>query len=151
MQSKARSVKAYLDSLPADRQAALRSVRDLILKNLPKGYEEAMNWGAICYQVPLKVLPQTYNRQPLCYAALANQKNFMTVYLMCVYGDKRIRTWFEQAYKASGKKLEMGKSCVHFKKLDDLPLDVIGQAIARVPMEKYVQVYEASRAKSKKR
>ena len=147
MKSNAKTVEQYLKQLPADRQKALRTVRQVILKNLPRGYEEAMNWGAICYQVPLSVLPKTYNGQPLCYAALASQKNYMSVYLMCVYGDKGVQKWFREGFKAAGKKLDMGKSCVHFKKLEDLPLDVIGETIARVPLESYVRHYEASRKK----
>lgn len=147
MKSAAKTVKQYLESLPEDRRAAIETVRKVILKNLPKGFEEAMNFGAICYQVPLSVLPKTYNGQPLCYAALASQKNFMTLYLMTVYGHKPTEKWFREGFKAAGKKLDMGKSCVHFRKLEDLPLDVIGQAIARVPMEKYVAAYHASRKK----
>lgn len=147
MKSSAKTVDECLRQLPADRQKALRAVRQVVRKNLPKGYEEAMNWGAICYQVPLSVLPKTYNGQPLCYAALANQKNFMTLYLMGVYGDKAIEKWFRAQFKASGKKLDMGKSCVHFKKLEDLPLNVIGETIARVPLADYVRRYEASRKK----
>ena len=147
MKSSAKTVEHYLKQLPADRREAIRAVRDVILKNLPKGYEEAMNWGAICYQVPLTRLPQTYNGQPLCYAALASQKNFMTLYLMCVYGDKTIAKRFREQFKASGKKLDMGKSCVHFKKLEDLPLDVIGETIARVPMDEYVRHYQEFRKK----
>ena len=122
-------------------------MRQVVRKNLPKGYEEAMNWGAICYQVPLSVLPKTYNGQPLCYAALASQKNHMAVYLMSIYGDKATEKWFRQRFKASGKKLDCGKSCVRFRKLEDLPLDVIGEAVARMPVEEYIRRYEASRKK----
>lgn len=147
MKSSAKTVDEYLRQLPAERQEAIRAVRQVILKNLPKGYEEAMSWGAICYQVPLARLPKTYNGQPLCYAALASQKNFMTLYLMTVYGHKPTEKRFRERFKAAGKKLDMGKSCVHFKKLDDLPLDVIGEVIARVPLEEYIRRYQASRKK----
>jgi hypothetical protein len=150
MKSRAKTVEEYLALLPAERQAALRVVREVILKNLPKGYEEAMSAGMIAYQVPLAILPRTYNGQPLWYAALASEKSYMTVHLMTVYGDKRTEMWLRERFKAAGKKLDMGKACVHFRKLDDLPLEVIGEAIARVPMERYVQAYEASRAKGKK-
>jgi hypothetical protein len=101
----------------------------------------------ITYQVPLKRLPNTYNGQPLCYAALASQKNHMAVYLPCVNGDKDINAWFRGEFKAAGKKLDVGKSCIRFRKLEDLPVNVIGEAIARVPMEKYIRYYEASRKK----
>ena len=147
MQSKAKTVEQYLKQLPADRQKALRAVRQVILKNLPKGYEEAIGWGVITYHVPLARLPETYNGQPLCYAALASQKNYMSVYLMTVYGDKAREKWFRAQFKAAGKKLNMGKSCVRFRKLKDLPLDVIGETIARTPMEAYIRHYEASRKK----
>lgn len=145
MQSKAKTVQAYLKELPADRREAIRAVRKVILKNLPKGYKESMLWGMITYAIPLKTYPNTYNNQPLCYAAMASQKNHMAVYLMCVYGDKPTAKWFRERYKAAGKRLDMGKSCVRFRKLEDLPLDVIGEAVARTPTEAYIRYYEKSR------
>jgi hypothetical protein len=143
--SSAITVQEYLDTLPPDRREAISRVREAILKNLPKGYVELMNWGMINYVIPLERYPNTYNKQPLSMAALASQKNHMTVYLMTVYGDKETEKWFRESYKASGKKLDMGKSCVHFKKLDDLPLDLIGEAIRRCSVEKYIQRYEQAR------
>jgi hypothetical protein len=145
MQSKAKTVQAYLKGLHADRREAISAVRKVILKNLPKGYKESMLWGMITYAIPLKSYPNTYNNQPLCYAALASQKNHMAVYLMCVYGDKATEMWFRESYKAAGKRLDMGKSCVRFRKLEDLPLDVIGEAVARTPAEAYIRFYEKSR------
>ena len=142
VQSKAKTVEQYLKELPADRREAIAAVRKVILRNLPKGYEEAMNWGMITYEIPLKTYPKTYNGQPLCLAGLASQKNVMTLYLMTVYGHKETEKWFKQRYKASGKKLDMGKSCVHFRKLDDLPLELIGEVIAKVPVENYIRFYE---------
>jgi uncharacterized protein YdhG (YjbR/CyaY superfamily) len=153
MQSKAKTVNQYLAELPPDRRDAINAVRKVILKNLPEGFEETMLYGMICYVVPHKLFPAGYHcdpSQPLCYAGLASQKNHMAVYLMTVYGHKDTENWFVKAYKATGKKLDMGKSCVRFKKLDDLPLDVIGQAIARVPVDKYIKAYEESRKKAKK-
>ena len=147
MKSSAKTVEQYLKQLPADRQKALRAVRHVIRKNLPKGYEEAMGFGMISYQVPLSVVPDTYNGQPLCYAGLASQKNHMALYLMSIYGDKATEKWFRDRFKASGKKLDCGKSCVRFRKLEDLPLDVIGEAVARMPLNEYVRRYEASRKK----
>jgi len=141
----AATVEAYLDELPEDRRTAISAVRDVILKNLPKGYEEAMNYGMITYQIPLERYPNTYNGQPLCYAALASQKNHMAVYLMCVYGSKEIDAWFREEFKKAGKKLDMGKSCVRFKKLEHLPLAVIGKAIKKVSPKAYIAHYEASR------
>jgi hypothetical protein len=147
MPSKAKTVDQYLGGLPADRKAAIAAVREVILKNLPKGYEEAMSAGMIAYQVPLALLPNTYNGHPLWYAALGSGKSYMTVHLMCVYGHKETGKWFRAQFKARSKKLDMGKACVHFRKLEDLPLDVIGETIARVPLEVYIRRYLASRKK----
>lgn len=143
----AATVSEYLAGLPADRRAAIAQVRKVILKNLPKGYQESLTWGILSYEVPLERCPETYNGRPLGYAALGSQKNYMTLHLMNVYGDKKTRQWFESAFKASGKKLDMGKACVRFKKVDDLPLDVIGEAIARTPIDKWIDMYQASRRK----
>ena len=148
MQSDATTVKDYLASLPDDRRAAISKVRAVIRKNLPKGIVETMNWGMISYEVPLSVVPDTYNGQPLAFAALASQKNYMSVYLMSIYARDEVRESFLAEYRASGKKLDMGKSCVRFKKIEDLPLDLIGRAVAQVSMEEYVSAYENSRAKT---
>jgi len=150
--SKANTVEQYLAALPPDRRDAINAVRKVILKNLPDGFEEVMQYGMISYVVPFKLFPAGYHcdpSQPLCFAGLASQKNHMAIYLMTVYGHKETEEWFKKAYKASGKKLDMGKSCVRFKKLEDLPLDVIGQAIARVPVDKYIAAYQQSREKAK--
>jgi hypothetical protein len=138
MQSDATSVGAYLKSLPPDRRAAISAVREAVLSGLPGGYEETMNWGMIVYQVPLSVCPITYNGQPLMYAALASQKNHMAVYLTGVYMDPTLRREFESAYRASGKRMDVGKSCVRFRKLENLPLDLITDSIAAIPMKEFV-------------
>jgi len=154
MTSKAKTVKEYLASLPQDRRAAISAVREVILKHLPKGYEEGMQYGMIGYYVPHTLYPAGYHcnpKQPLPFASLASQKNYMAVYLMCVYGDGELRKWFEAAIKASGKELDMGQCCVRFKKLEDLPLDVLGQVISKVPVAKYVASYEAVRQQMKSR
>jgi hypothetical protein len=143
--SRAKTVQAYLKELPSDRREAISAVRSVIRKNLPKGYQETMNWGMIAYVIPLTRYPDTYNKLPLCYAALASQKNHMAVYLTCAYGDNDTNRWFRERFKASGKKLDMGKSCVRFHKLEDLPLEVIGEAIARVPVTDLIRFYEKSR------
>ncbi|NNL13771.1 MAG: DUF1801 domain-containing protein, partial [Acidimicrobiia bacterium] len=122
-----------------------------ILANLPEGYEEAMNWGMITYQVPLDRFPDTYNGEPLMYAALASQKNHMAVYLTAVYADEETREEFVAAYRDTGKRMDMGKSCVRFKKLDDLPLELIGTTIAEVDVETFVTETEAARQAYKKR
>lgn len=145
VQSKAATVAAYLNELPVDRREAIAAVRAVILENLAGGFEEIMDFGMIAYVVPLDRYPKTYNKKPLMYAALASQKNHMAVYLMCIYSDDRVEDWFTQAYAASGRKLDMGKSCVRFKKLDDLPLDVVGEAIARMSVDDFIASYEIAR------
>ena len=146
MQSKAQTVHDYLAELPPDRRAAIQAVREVILKNLDDDYEEGMQYGMIGYYVPHRVYPAGYHcdpKQPLTFAGLASQKNHMSLYLMCVYGDSDQAEWFRTQWAKTGKKLDMGKSCVRFKKLDDLPLDVIGKAIARVPAKKYIAIIES--------
>ena len=147
MHSDAATVKEYLESLPEDRREAISAVRDVILKHLPEGYQENMNWGMICYEVPLERYPNTYNKQPLGIAALASQKNYMAVYLTSIYSGGESEKKFREGFAAQGKKLDMGKSCVRFKKLDDLPLDVIGKAVAQWPVDDLVKHYEESRSK----
>ena len=139
MQSDAKTVEQYISELPAGRKEAIKQVRQTILENLPRGYEEAMNWGMISYEVPLVTYPDTYNKKPLMYAALASQKNHMAVYLSGIYINEKVRQNFETAYKATGKRFDVGKSCVRFRKLDDLPLELIGEAIASVSVEEFVK------------
>ncbi|MCA9381653.1 DUF1801 domain-containing protein [Candidatus Dojkabacteria bacterium] len=145
MKSNASTPEGYIDSLPEDRRNAIKEVRKVILKNLPKGYEEAMNWGMITYQIPLATYPITYNKQPLMYAALGSQKNYMAVYLMGLYANSKEEKWFEEEYIKTGKKLNKGKSCVKFTKLENLPLDLIGKAVAKTSVEEYIKIYEESR------
>jgi hypothetical protein len=150
VQSKAATVAQYLKELPPERRKAIEAVRKVILRNLPKGFEEVMQYGMISYVVPFKLFPDGYHCDPslpLCFAMLGSQKNHMVIHLMTVYGHKETESWFVKAYKDSGKKLDMGKSCVRFKELEDLPLDVIGKAIARVPVDQYIQAYITSRPK----
>jgi len=152
MQSKAATVDEYLAELPEDRREIIQAVREVILKNLPAGYEEGMQYGMIGYYVPHSLYPDGYHcdpQQPLPYASLASQKNYISLYLMCIYGDEAHKAWFQQAWEATGKKLNMGKSCVRFKKLDDLPLKVIGQAIKKVPVKKFIKFYETATAQTK--
>lgn len=145
MTSAAKTVDEYLVNLPADRRTAISGLRDVILTNLPKGYEEEMQYGMIGYVVPHSIYPAGYHcdpSKPLTYAMLGSQKNHMAIYLCNVYGHKETETWFRKAFQATGKKLDMGKSCVRFKKLEQLPLDVIGQVIARTPVDKYIACVE---------
>lgn len=146
MQSKATTVRQYLAELPADRRAAIEAVRAVILKNLDSEYEEGMQYGMIGYFVPHRVYPPGYHcdpKQPLPFACQASQKNYMSVYLGCVYGDTPLASWFHKAWAKTGKKLDMGKSCIRFRKLDDLALDVIGEVIRRVPARKFIAYYES--------
>ncbi len=142
------TVSEYLKSLPDDRRRALEAVRRVIRKNLPKGYAEGIQYGMIGYYVPHSLYPDGYHcdpSQPLPYASLASQKKHMAVYMMGLYGDLRQDAWFRKAWaKATDARLDMGKCCVRFRKLEDLPLDVIGEAIARFPCKDYIERYEAN-------
>ena len=125
--SKAQTADEYLAELPEDRRDAIAFVRNVILANLPDGYQEMMQFDMIGYVVPLERYPVTYNGQPLMFAALASQKNYMSLYLMNICSDEAVEKWFVEGYKASGKKLDMGKACVRFKSLQDLPIDLVGK------------------------
>lgn len=127
----------------------MAAVRQVINANLPPGFEEGMLFGMIGYYVPFSRLADTYNKQPLCLAGLSSQKGYMSLYLMSVYGSAKQRKWFEQEYRRAGKKLDMGKSCVRFKSVDDLPLELVGKAIASVGVDDYIASYHASRRKVK--
>ena len=150
MKSDATLVEEYLDELPDDRREAISAIRDVINENLPDGYEEAMASGMIGWGIPLEDYPDTYNGQPIGPVALASQKNHMALYLMGVYGDEELEEWFRAQYAARGLKLDMGKSCVRFKRLDQVPLDVIGEVVRRVPKDEFVARYEAARAATRK-
>jgi len=152
MQSKATTVSDYLASLPPDRRGAIEAVREVILANLDKDYEEGMQYGLIGYYVPHRIYPAGYHADPkqgLPLAGLASQKNYMSVYLMGLYcgcfdgvSDTSLVKWFREAWAKSGRKLDMGKACIRFKKVDDLALDVLGEAIRRLPAKKYIEAYE---------
>ena len=129
----------------------MAKVRTVIRKNLPSGYTEAMNWGMIAYEVPLRRYPDTYNGQPLMYAALASQRRHMSVYLSGIYADEDLRAWFESEYRATGLRMDVGKSCVRFTSVDQLPLHLIGEAIAAVPLDDFIALYEASRSSRRSR
>jgi len=150
----AAAVDEYVARLPEDRRAALSAVRKVIRKNLPKGYEEGIQYGMIGYYVPHSIYPAGYHanpKEPLPFLGLASQKSHMAVYLMCVHQDAALGKWFAAEYRKTGKKLNMGKSCLRFKRLDDLPLELIGATVARVPVADYVARYEAIIKKPKKK
>ena len=146
VKSGARTVEESLAELTPERRAAVSAVREVILANLPEGYEEVMDFGMVSYVVPLARYPKTYNGHPLQYAAIASEKRYVSVHLMGIYADAESQRWFVDSYNATGKKLDMGKACVRFKDLDDLPLDLIGHAVGRTPMEEWIRVYEAARS-----
>ena len=145
----ASTVAQYLGALPADRRAALSAVRRVINENLPEGYEEGMQFGMIGWYVPLSIYPAGYGENPkvpLPLVALASQKSGMVLHFLCFYGHPTLSAWFVGEYKKSGKKLDMGKGCVRFKKLEDLALEVVGRTVARVPVEEHMANYRAARA-----
>jgi hypothetical protein len=143
--SAAQSPEAYLAELSAERRQEIAVVRDLILAHLPVGYEEAMRWGMLSYEIPLRLYPHAYNRQPLNYIGLAAQKQKNSLYLMGVYADPAALQDLLEAYARSGLKADMGKSCLRFRKAQDLPLEKIGELIGSVPPEKFIAMYEKSR------
>ncbi len=144
--ARATTVDEYLASLPEERRAVISAVRDIIRRRLPEGYRESINWGMIAYEVPLERYPETYNGQPLGYVALAAQKNHYALYLNCTGMGADHEARFRKAYLATGKTIDMGKSCVRFKRLEDLPLDVIGDEVASTSPEALIAHYERSRA-----
>jgi len=151
MADQPKTPKEYLESLPEDRRKAIREVRAAVNKGLPKGYKEGIQYGFIGWFVPHSLYPDGYHcapEQPVPFAGLASQKNYMSLYLMCIYGDQRQRTWFEKEWKKTGKKLSMGKACVRFKNVDDVPLDLITKAVGRVPVKKFLAHYESVIPKS---
>ena len=165
MKSSAATVDEYLDELSPERREAVSSVREVVLARLPGGYEETMDFGMIAYVVPLERYPKTYNGHPLTYAGISSEKRYVSVHLMNIYGNaeterwfvdsyratgKRLE-WFTSAYAASGKRLDMGKSCVRFRRLEDLPLDLIGEAVGRTPVNEFIQRYEDARSRKPSR
>ena len=140
----------YIASLPDDRRAAVAAVRDVVRRNLPDGFEEGMQFGMIAWYVPLARFPDTYNGHPLGFVGLASQKNYMSLYLNSVYGDPKTEAWFKARCAASGKELNMGKSCLRFRHVEDLPLDVIGETVARVRLDDFVAHYEDARGSSRR-
>jgi hypothetical protein len=141
------SVDEYLAGLPENHRSVLERVRNTVRKNLPKGYQEVMYGKFIAYVIPLSRYSETYNGQALQYVALASQKNNFSLYMMAPYGDDKELAQLQNGFKKAGKKLDMGKSCIRFKKLEDLPLDVIGESVARTSVDDYIRKYEAVKRK----
>ncbi len=154
MQSKAATVAQYLAELSEDRRKTIETVRRVILDNLDSGFEEGMQYGMIGYYVPHRLYPAGYHcdpKQPLPFAALASQKNHMAIYLMWIYGDTEQAREFQKDWEKSGRKLDMGKCCVRFRKLEDVALEAIAQAISRMTAAGYIEVYKTRLDKAKSR
>lgn len=147
MHSDASTVEEYLTELPADRREIVAAVRDVVNAHLPAGYVEGMGWGMITWSVPLERYPDTYNGQPLGYVGLASQKRHLALYLMGVYADPEAEQKLRQRWAATGRKLNMGKSCLRFQWLEDLDLDIIAELVAATPVDDFLSRYEAVRLK----
>lgn len=143
--STATTVQEYLDELPEERRTVVAAVRDVIVRNLPPGYEEVIRWGMISYEIPLSHYPKTYNGQPLPYLSLAAQKNYYALYISSAALPGARAAVLRAAFEAAGKKLDMGKACLRFKRLDDVPWDEIGDVVAGTPPDAYIADYEAAR------
>jgi len=141
----ATSITDYLAQLPVERRKEMEKVRRVIRRNLPAGYKETSAYGMIAYVVPLAKYADTYNKQPLCYAALAAQKNYLSLYLMSVYGSAPLAKKLRDGFKAAGKKLDMGKSCIRFRTAADLDLETIGEIVASMPLARWVALAKAVR------
>lgn len=146
---KAKTVRQFLDALPADRRDVADALLAFVRKQMPKGYEESVSLGMITWSVPLSVLPDTYNGQALWYTAFAATKSGFSLYLMSVYGNKEREAAFKAAYKKAGKKLDMGKACLRFKTMDDLALPAVKDAIKAASVKDYVAAYRAIRKTTK--
>jgi len=142
---RAASVAEYLAGLTPEKRAQISGVLSLVRKSMPAGYEEAMNWGVISWHIPLSRFPDTYNGFPLTYVGLAAQKNYNSLYMMAVYGNKAQEARLRQGFEGEGKKLDMGKSCIHFQTANDLALGVIRDLIARTSVDDFIAIYESSR------
>jgi hypothetical protein len=147
MTSKAKTPKEYLDSLPDDRKKAMTELRKVILKNLPKGFSEEMSYGMLGYVVPHSLYPDGYHcdpKLPLPFLCIASQKNFVAVYHMGIYADEKLLAWFNKEYpKHSTQKLDMGKSCLRFKKLDQIPYKLIGELVSKMTPKDWIALYES--------
>jgi uncharacterized protein YdhG (YjbR/CyaY superfamily) len=147
VQSQAETVEAYLEELPPERREVVSQMRELILENLPNGYRETMSWGMISYEVPLETYPNTYNGKPLGYIGLAAQKRHYALYLMAVYQNPEQLKALEAAFEAAGKRMDMGKSCLRFRRVEDVPLETIAGLVASTTPEQFIAMYEQSRKK----
>ncbi len=146
MQSKAITPDQYIDELPEDRKLVMQQLRKVVVANLPKGFKEVMAYGMLGYVVPHEIYPNGYHcnpKDPLPFFAIASQKNSINIYHMVVYSDKNLHDWFVAEYpKHCKSKLDMGKSCIRFKKMDDIPFDLIGELCSKVTVDQWIEMYE---------
>ena len=142
------SVESYIEQLPEDRKEVFEKLRQTILENLPKGFSEVISYGMIGYVVPHSIYPDGYHcdpKLPLSFLNIASQKNFISLYHMGIYADPTLLEWFTTEYpKYSKRKLDMGKSCIRFKKLDEIPFDLIGELVQKMTVEQWIQLYESN-------
>jgi hypothetical protein len=153
MHNSGKTISEYINSLPSDRREAVSKVRSTILKHLPEGFEETMQYDMIAYVVPLKLYPAGYlydRHIPIPYAYLSSQKNYLALYLMAIDGNQDLETWFRNAWKKSGHNLDMKESCVRLKQIQDIPFQVIAEAIAKCSIEEFINLYEKSHPPRKK-
>lgn len=139
------TVAGFLSKLPPERRREVERIRRVLRRHMPSGYEEVISKNMLVYQVPLKHYSETYNKQPLWYAALASEKSYLSLHLMSVYGDESLAKQLKNAFKSEGKKLDMGKACIHFKNADELALGAIGEIVASMPLERWVEIAKAAR------
>lgn len=146
MKIEAKTVDEYISKLPQERQEAIKKLRAIINKNIPKGFHEEISYGGIGWVVPHSIYPDGYHcdpKLPLPFMGLMSQKNFISIYHMGIYSDEKLKTWFEKEYKATCKtKLDMGKSCIRLKKIDDIPYDLIGQLASKITPQDWINTYE---------
>lgn len=147
MQSKAVTVEQYMEALPGDRKAAMKKLRSIIRKNIPKGFKERVNYGMISYVVPHSLYPAGYHckpQDPLSFISIASQKNFIALYHMGIYGDKKMLDWFTTNYsKLVSSKLDMGKSCIRFKKPENIPYTLIAELVSKITPADWIRLYES--------
>lgn len=139
------TVAEFIAQLPATRRREVERVRAIIRKHIPSGYEEVVASNMLVYQVPLAQYSETYNGKPLWYVALGSTKSYLSLHLMSIYGAPQLLKQLKEGFRAAGKKLDMGKSCVHFQQVEDLPVDVIGKVVAAVPVARWIAIARAAR------
>jgi uncharacterized protein DUF1801 len=144
--SSSTTVAAFLDTLPSERRREVERVRKVLRRHMPAGYEEVVSKNMLVYQVPLELYSETYNKQPLWYVALASEKSYLSLHLVPIYGDTTQATRLKEGFKTAGKKLDMGKACIHFKNADELELDVIGEIVASTPPDRWIEIAKSAKA-----